>query len=382
MNRKKVFVSGCFDMLHSGHVAFLEKANQFGDVYVCIGSDNTVKEIKGRYPVITQKERKYILESIKFVKECRINKGNGNIDFEEELIDISPDIFIVNEDGNSSTKLELCNDMGIEYKIFKRIPSIGLPIRTSTDLRIKTTIPFRIDLAGGWLDQPFINQLNSGSVLTISIEPTIEFNIRSGMASSTRNKAIELWNSELPIGNPIKLAKILFSYENPPGNKEISGSQDALGILLPGLNKLFYNNGYWPNSIDSINDESILLFLEKHLFLISLGSRENDYNVLDNTKISKEGASQLAKASDETWKAIMNKDVESFGKAFLNSFKSQINIFPNMVDDILRKTINKYKDQCLGYKLSGAGGGGYLILVSIKPVFNSFKIKIRRKNSF
>ena len=382
MNRKKVFVSGCFDMLHSGHVTFLEKANQFGDVYACIGSDNTVKEIKGRYPVITQKERKYILESIKFVKECRINKGNGNIDFVEELIDISPDIFIVNEDGNSSTKLELCNDMGIEYKIFKRIPSIGLPIRTSTDLRIKTTIPFRIDLAGGWLDQPFINQLNSGSVLTISIEPTIEFNIRSGMASSTRNKAIELWNSELPIGNPIKLAKILFSYENPPGNKEISGSQDALGILLPGLNKLFYNNGYWPNSIDSINDESILLFLEKHLFLISLGSRENDYNVLDNTKISKEGASQLAKASDETWKAIMNKDVESFGKAFLNSFKSQINIFPNMVDDILRKTINKYKDQCLGYKLSGAGGGGYLILVSIKPVFNSFKIKIRRKNSF
>jgi len=282
MNRKKVFVSGCFDMLHSGHVTFLEKANQFGDVYACIGSDNTVKEIKGRYPVITQKERKYILESIKFVKECRINKGNGNIDFVEELIDISPDIFIVNEDGNSSTKLELCNDMGIEYKVFKRIPFIGLPKRTSTDLRIKTTIPFRIDLAGGWLDQPFINQLNSGSVLTISIEPTIEFNLRSGMASSTRNKAIELWNSELPVGNPIKLAKILFSYENPPGNKVISGSQDALGILLPGLNKLFYNNGYWPNSIDSINDESILLFLEKHLFLISLGSRKNDYNVLDN----------------------------------------------------------------------------------------------------
>ena len=78
----------------------------------------------------------------------------------------------------------------------------------------------------------------------------------------------------------------------------------------------------------------------------------------------------------------MNKDVESFGKAFSNSFKSQINIFPNMVDDGLKKTINEYKDQCLGYKLSGAGGGGYLILVSIKPIVNSFKIKIRRKNSF
>ena len=46
MNRKKVFVSGCFDLLHSGHVAFLENANQFGDVYVCIGSDNTIKKLK------------------------------------------------------------------------------------------------------------------------------------------------------------------------------------------------------------------------------------------------------------------------------------------------------------------------------------------------
>ena len=380
MNRKKVFVSGCFDLLHSGHVAFLENANQFGDVYVCIGSDNTIKKLKGRYPVISQKERKYILESIKFVKECRINKGEGIIDFMEELLDISPDIFIINEDGHTSKKLELCNDIGIEYKIFKRTPSVGLPKRTTTDLRLKTTIPFRIDLAGGWLDQPYINQLSPGSVLTISIEPTIEFNNSSGMASSTRNKAIELWKSELPIGNPIQLAKILFRYENPPGQKEISGSQDALGILLPGVNKLFYKNGFWPKSIDSIDNESILLFLERHLFLISLGPRKNDYNVLENTRISKEYANQLAKASDETWKAIMDQNVENFGKALFNSFKSQINMFPNMADDVLKKTINKYEDQCLGYKLSGAGGGGYLILVSTKPIVNSVQIKIRRKN--
>ena len=51
-----------------------------------------------------------------------------------------------------------------------------------------------------------------------------------------------------------------------------------------------------------------------------------------------------------------------------------------MVDDVLKKTIKKYEDKCLGYKLSGAGGGGYLILVSIKPIVNSLQIKIRRKN--
>ena len=46
MSSKKVFVSGCFDMLHSGHVAFLKEAASLGDLYVCIGSDKTVYGLK------------------------------------------------------------------------------------------------------------------------------------------------------------------------------------------------------------------------------------------------------------------------------------------------------------------------------------------------
>ena len=382
MIKRKIFVSGCFDLLHSGHIAFLENANQFGDVYVCIGSDITIKELKGRYPVVSQNERKYILDSLSFVKECRINKGNGNIDFHQELLEISPQIFVVNEDGDTVEKFNLCKQMDIEYKILKRNPSKGLPKRTTTDLRKKSTIPFRIDIAGGWLDQPYINKLYPGSVITISLEPILEFNKRSGMASSTRNKAVELWNSQLPFGNLIQSAKILFSYENPPGTKEISGSQDALGIVLPGLNKLFYKNGYWPEKIDSIHDEKILIFLERHIFLVPLEPRKNYFNVLENNKISKKGAIQLAEASDETWNAIINQNVAKFGSAFLSSFKSQINLFPNMVNAIVKKTINRYKDKCIGYKLSGAGGGGYLIMVGLKPITGSFQIKIRRKNQF
>ena len=72
---KKVFVSGCFDMLHSGHVCFLENAFVYGDVYVGIGSDATIKELKGRYPITTQDERKYVLESLKFVKQCITRNG-------------------------------------------------------------------------------------------------------------------------------------------------------------------------------------------------------------------------------------------------------------------------------------------------------------------
>ena len=71
--KKKVFVSGCFDLLHSGHIAFLKEANNYGDVYVNIGNDINIKKLKGRYPVYSELERKFVLESIRFVKECKIN---------------------------------------------------------------------------------------------------------------------------------------------------------------------------------------------------------------------------------------------------------------------------------------------------------------------
>ena len=377
---KKVFVSGCFDLLHSGHIAFLEQAASFGDLYVCIGSDHTVYDLKGRYPVITQDERRYMIQALKCVKECRINKGSGILDFENELIEIKPALFVVNEDGNTPAKSALCASFGIEYKVLERIPSKGLPVRSTTSLRTNSVIPFRIDLAGGWLDQLSVNSLYAGSVLTVSIEPTIEFNNRSGMSSSTRNKAIELWKAQLPEGDNEQIAKILFSYENPPGTKNISGSQDALGIVLPGLNNLHYDQSYWPYKIDSINEEEILAWIEKHLYLIPLDPRDNDYDVLKNTNITKEGAKELSDAALACWNSILNKDLENFGKSFLASFNAQIKMFPNMVDDVLLSTIQKLTANALGYKLSGAGGGGYLILVSEQAIDNAIQIKIRRKN--
>jgi cytidyltransferase-like protein len=74
MKNKKVFVSGCFDMPHSGHIAFFKEAAQFGDLYVGIGSDQTIQELKGRPTVYTQEERKYMISELKCVKECRVNR--------------------------------------------------------------------------------------------------------------------------------------------------------------------------------------------------------------------------------------------------------------------------------------------------------------------
>ena len=378
---KKVMVTGCFDLMHSGHVAFLNEAKKMGDVFACIGNDENVFQLKGRYPVNHQFERKYMLENLQAVSNCKINKGYGIIDFLEELDEIKPDIFLVNEDGSTPEKAKICAERGIEYKVFHRVPHGNLPVRSTTSLRTECLIPFRIDLAGGWLDQPFVSKFYPGSVLTVSIEPTIEFNNRSGMSSSTRNKAIELWRTEIPSGDREKLAKVLFTYENPPGTKVIAGSQDSLGIVLPCLNKLNYAGEYWPEKIESVYDEDILSWIEHHLFLVTLGPRHSSYSVLDNTNISEEGAKALAVAAEDCWKAVLAKDVVEFGKAFTASFNAQISMFPHMVNEDILAQIESYKNKVAGWKLSGAGGGGYLIFVSEKPLENAIQIKIRRRDA-
>ena len=154
---KKVFVSGCFDMLHSGHVAFFEEATTHGDLYVGIGSDRTINDLKGRRTVNGERERLYMIRSRRVVKDAWINKGSGLLDFEEELRALRPDIFFVNEDGYTPDKKRLCDELGVELVVSRRVPVSGLPPRSTTALRSECRIPYRLDLAGGWLDQPYVS---------------------------------------------------------------------------------------------------------------------------------------------------------------------------------------------------------------------------------
>lgn len=379
-HRHNVMVSGCFDLLHSGHVAFLREAASHGPLYVCIGSDKTVMDLKGRPPVNTERERQYMVSSLKCVEQCLVSSGSGLLDFEQELRELKPAVFIVNEDGHTPQKEALVRSLGTDYLVLRRVPVEGLPVRSTTSLRAQNTIPFRIDLAGGWLDQPFVSKFAPGPVLTISIEPVIEFNDRSGMASSSRNKAIELWRTALPIGDPVQNARILFSYENPPGTVEVSGSQDALGICLPGLNYLHYDNHYWPDAIHSVQDETVISWLENHLYLIALGPRESGYKVLSETHVNRENAERLAYHAQSMWDAILKNDLTAAGSHMTGSFRAQLAMFPLMADNKLIEFIQPFVPQVAGYKLSGAGGGGYLVMLSEKPVKDAIRICIRRKD--
>lgn len=382
MANKKVFVSGCYDLLHSGHVAFFREASQYGDVYVGLGSDATVDDLKGRQTINSEQERLYMVMAIKYVTDAFVNRGSGIMDFEEELIALKPDVFVVNEDGYSPAKKAMCDELGIELKVLERFPDAELPARSTTAIRSSgnCTLPYRIDLCGTWIDQPYVSEYAPGWAITLSLEPIVEYNERCGMSTSTRNAAKKIWPYYLPLDKPEKLAEILFKYENSPGSTLISGAQDAIGICMPGLVRHYYDKKYWPLAIESVHDDAVLDWLEDHLFMTLLWPRPAGTDLLQYTYIDKETVNKLTEASKEAWQAIQAMDLEAFSRCFSASFEAQTAMFPAMLNDDIIKVIDSYRDQALAWKLAGAGGGGYLILLADKQPKGTMRIKVRRRD--
>lgn len=134
--RKKVIVTGCFDWLHSGHVRFFEELSELGDLYVAVGHDRNVRLLKGEgHPMFGQEERRYMVQSIRYVTQALITSGTGWMDAAPEIERIKPDIYAVNEDGDKPEKRAFCKEHGLDYVVLKRRPKEGLPRRESTHLR-------------------------------------------------------------------------------------------------------------------------------------------------------------------------------------------------------------------------------------------------------
>lgn len=381
---KKVFVSGCYDMLHSGHVAFFKSASKYGDLYVGIGSDKTIEELKHRKTVYSERERLYMVKAIRYVKDAFINPGSGMLDFVDTMDMVKPDVFVVNSDGGSDVKRRLCTERGIEYVELERVPDDGLEARSTTSLRkgVRSGLPYRVDIAGTWIDQPYVSEHGAGWALTISIEPTVEFMERGGMSTSTRNAAKKIWPYELPDGDEEMLARLLFCFENDPENKgHISGAQDAIGICMSGLNRHYYDGHYWPSRIESCHDEEILSWLESHVCLVPMFPRRPGCSVVDGKDITPAKVKDLTEAADRCWAAIMERNLGAFASAFMDSFNAQVAMFPAMMQPGVQEHIDRRSGKVLAWKMLGAGGGGHLALVmeSIPEDDSVIPIKIRRR---
>lgn len=384
---KKVFVSGCYDLLHSGHIEFFIQASQFGDLYVGIGSDETYLEYKHRKPMFPQEERLFMVKSIRYVKDAFINAGHGVIDYLPTLDIVKPDIFVVNAEGGSEQKRRVCESRGIQYIELERTPHEGLQARSSSSLKASlgkddsseqvAGIPTRLDLAGTWIDQPYVSQYHPGWALTISLEPTFEVRDRCGLSTSTRKMIQKIWPMKLPKMDPETLARLVFCFENSPEQEagHVSGAQDAIGICVPGLARHYYDNNFWPTKIENTVDEMTLRFLEEHLVMIPMEPRRQGCSVVEGKDINEEKVTALAAAADACWDAILRHDLTDFAAAYLASFKAQTAMFPGMINPHVNgrlceeASVQPYIDrysalpEVLAWKMPGAGGGGYLILV-------------------
>lgn len=384
---KKVFVSGCYDLLHSGHVEFFKEASQYGDLYVGIGSDSTIQALKGHKTLYSEQERLFMVKAIRYVTDAFVNAGSGVMDFIPTVEALRPDVFVVNEDGSKPEKERFCREKGIEYVVLKRKPSEGLEARSSTDLKAKLgvadsrsagSIPTRLDIAGTWIDQPYVSCFAPGWAITLSLEPTFEVRERCGLSTSTRNTIKRIWPVQLPNMDPEMLARLVFCFENDPERSDgiISGAQDAIGICVPGLARHYYDNHFWPDKIESTRDEAILSWLEAHLCMVPMFPRRPGCSVVEGKDITKPKVEALAKAADDCWRAIMARDLKSFAKAYKDSFDAQVAMFPAMIlagtpgsEEGWLPSVQAYIDKysrmpgVLAWKMPGAGGGGYLALV-------------------
>ena len=389
MSNKKVFVSGCYDLLHSGHVEFFQQASKFGDLYVGIGSDATYLEYKHRKPMFPQEERLFMVKNIKAVKEAYINEGRGVIDFIPTLDIVKPDIFVVNAEGGSEEKRRLCEERGIEYIELQRTPHEGLEARSSSSLKAAMQkqedgneevkgIPTRLDIAGTWIDQPYVSVHHPGWAITVSLEPTFEVRDRCGLSTSTRNIIKKIWPVKLPKMDPEMLARLVFCFENSPERTEghVSGAQDAIGICVPGLCRHYYDNNFWPKKIEICSDEMTLRFLEQHVVMVPLEPRKPGCSVVEGKDITPEKVKALADAADACWDAIMRRNLDDFAAAYKASFEAQTAMFPGMLNpayightqqdnSFIGEAIAHYSvmPEVMAWKFAGAGGGGYLALV-------------------
>lgn len=248
-------------------------------------------------------------------------------------------------------------------------------------------VPYRMALAGGWIDQPFVSKLNPsppGSMVVVGLDPTFRFMDRAGMATSTRRVAEQLWNGALPAGEPMQLVRELYHAENH-GKASPSGSQDMAGLIFPGVNRLDYDcdyeGGFFPCHIESCDDPQVCHWLEHVLHVLPVAQRPEGYSPLGKQCGSAERALRLSESGKACFDAILARDIQKLGASMNETMRCWEAILPDTVAHPLIAVdllglLAFYQARYAGAMYSGCGGG-YLYVVSEEPVPGAIQVNIR-----
>ena len=260
-------------------------------------------------------------------------------------------------------------------------------MKTTPVAKLIGAIPNRLQLAGGWIDQPFVSRHNPkppGSMVVVQIEPDFRPMDRSGIASGTRAIAMKLWKGRLPNRPLAELVRELYETENK-GKNEPSGSQDMIGLIYPGVNRLDYDfrvqGGVFTSHIESCNSPKVAKWLSNVLYLIPVEPRPDGYSPLGIKNLKPSWVAKLGQSGKDCYDAIVTMDARALGASLNLNMKCWETLLPQVVRHPLLRVelmpiLKAYQQQYSGAMYSGCGGG-YLIVVSEKPVPGAFKVNVR-----
>jgi hypothetical protein len=249
------------------------------------------------------------------------------------------------------------------------------------------SIPYRLQLAGGWIDQPFVSRRNPkppGSMVVVQIQPLFRPMDRSGLATGTRAVAMKIWKGKLPARPPEALARALYAAENK-GRAEPSGSQDMIGLVYPGVNRLDYDfkveGGVFPSHIESCNSGQVARWLERVLHLLPVEPRPEGYSPLGVKHLDPKWVARLGQSGRDCYDAILARDTKALGASLNLNMRCWETLLPHVVRHPLLRgdlmpLLKAYQRQYPGAMYSGCGGG-YLMVVSDEPVPGAFQVRVR-----
>jgi len=248
-------------------------------------------------------------------------------------------------------------------------------------------IPYRLALAGGWIDQPFVSKHNPappGSMVVVSLEPTFPLMDRCGLATSTRNVAMKIWQKQLPDRNAAELVRELFKAENE-GKPYVSGSQDMIGMIYPGISRLDYDfnheGGVFPKHIESNTDPDVARWFESVFHMVPYWPRPVGYDPILEKNSLPEWVARLSQAGKDCFDAIRNKDTARLGASLTEAMKCWEVIVPRSIrypgmPPTLLPMLEYYQVRYAGAMYSGPGGGYYYV-ISDEPVPGGMRVTVR-----
>lgn len=175
---RKVFVSGCYDIVHAGHVQFFREARALGDwLTVSFASAEVLWRHKQRKSSLPDDHKRAVLAALKPVDEVVVGDGpEEGLDFAEHFRRIRPQILAVTEDDKyGPAKRALCAEVGAEYVVLPKTPPEFPPISTTAIvryIRAPQQAPLRVDFGGGWLDVPRFAR-RGAYIVNCAISPTV-----------------------------------------------------------------------------------------------------------------------------------------------------------------------------------------------------------------